>query len=191
MRLLPLVALVALLGLSCGPSTDLFDAAPGSDIDASTTGGADAPGPDAAGMSGCTLSLTGDKLGTLPCTTVAGKKTSDDFSIVAASSSQSNPSVTSVAFSVRITGEVTVRDYTAADAQAVAVSLMTGDGKMYVASSGTGQAQGTIGTLHLTALEAQASDDPSVKVWKPHGTFGATLVGTSQGSGQITLAASF
>jgi hypothetical protein len=145
--------------------------------------------PDAAALSGCVVTLAGDVTGTLPCSVTAGKRDEDDFSIVAGMSSQGSETVTQVVFSLRVGGELAVRDHAASELDPAAVMMTTTDGRTFAASSGLGAGQGTIGPLAITGLELTASDG-GVRVWAPSGSFTATLAGTSAG-GTVMMSVAF
>lgn len=186
-RSLTLLALVV-GALSCGPSGTDVDG--GSDGDGGGGGGADARAPDAALAGGCTLTLTGAVTGTIPCAASALKTLTDDFTLTGAISTQASGNVAMAAFTLSVPGEIAVRDYAAADLKSGAATLTTVDNKTYAAASGMGAAQGTIGQLRVTGLDPQAGGDTATKVWIPHGSFTATLVGTTA-VGMVTLSASF
>ena len=169
--------LLALL-CACGPST--------TDSDGGNGGAADAASPDAG--SSCTLTVSGDLSATMPCSVAAVKTAADPFSIVAGMTSTGSATVSQVLFSMRVTGEVAVRDYSAGELMQVALMLSAADGKIYAASSGG--TQGTIGTLRITGLMAQSGGDTGDKVWTPHGSFTATLVGTTSG-GTVMMSVTF
>jgi hypothetical protein len=155
----------------------------GDDGDAGTASDAEAADAeiDATPTPTCVVTLAGGLEGTIPCAATAGKRDSEGFTILAGLTSAASGSIASVVFSIRLANEIEVRGYEPTDMILAAVSVMATDARTYAASRGMGEDRGTVGSLSITSLELVAGDDPSLKIWTPHGTFSATLAGVSAG----------
>ncbi len=170
---LVLAGLASLLS-SCGPSITEEDAGSGDG------GTADASPPDAPVTTACVITVTGAATGSLPCTATAGKRDEDDFSIVSAMSSAASGSISQAAITIFLPGEVTVGTHAAGTFRTAAAMLTTTGAQTFVASLGAGPDQGSFGELRLDELVSLSSDG-GMKIWTPHGSTTATLVGTTSG----------
>lgn len=166
---------LALLLLACGPT----DVTP----DASAV---DARAPDATvdAMPNvpCTIMLTGALTGTFGCTASAIKQDAETFTVIGAVGTASG-AVQSLLFVVRVEGQPAVRNYAPGDISAAA---MVGTSSNTFSADGE---TGVIGGLMITGLVPQQGP-PGATVWQPHGSFSATLAGTTA-PGMVTMLASF
>lgn len=184
-----LLALLA-LAAACGDDDDparLYDAPLTPAVDAQVTIDAAPPSYDALFTAGCSITLGGAASGNFPCAVTAGKNDDQSFSVFGLSSSVGN---TSIVVTVAISGQLAVGEYAPVDILQGAASITIGIQDSFIAARGSDNDLGTLGPLELTDLDGLPPSG-GVQVWRPHGSFTATLPSVVTGGTQATLSAEF
>lgn len=174
---------LGLLAVACG-NTDggQFDAPPtvaDAAIPDAPPGIFDAPRTTA----GCAVEITGSASDELGCSVTAGKQDDETTSVFALTAGSGSTSLT---LTLRVEGTLEEGTFVASGG---AASVMIG-GNSYIATKGSENDVGTIGTLQITLLEP-VSTSGGVTVWAPHGSISASLVSPTNPDSRITLSATF
>jgi hypothetical protein len=137
--------------------------------------GYEGPGGNDPG-NGCTITLSGEVTGTLPCHATAGREDNGGSSVLGAIGVDLGGSVRTLSIAAELPdADPVVRDYAPSDFETAGAILMTTDNRAFFATTGSANDMGTLGTFKVTALDVIGGVEGG-KAWKLGGSFTATLI---------------